>query len=121
VDFTQYLDQSDDFFRILLGQRRQCDRDHRETARQWMPCARTPKCTGSREGGIAETYAPNREQLIKRRIRDSELPRHRIGDPERVAYGSAEIERLDIGVILTISGRDLSSTETVEKHVHLSG
>jgi arylformamidase len=41
-------------------------------------------------------YAPNREQLIKRRIRDSELARHRIGEPERVAYGPAEIERLDI-------------------------
>src|SRR2546421_7780082 len=41
-------------------------------------------------------YAPNREQLIKRRIRDSALARHRIGEPERVAYGSAEIERLDI-------------------------
>jgi hypothetical protein len=41
-------------------------------------------------------YAPNREQLIKRRIRDSELARHRIGEPERVAYGSAEIERSDI-------------------------
>jgi hypothetical protein len=62
-----------------------------------MPCcARTPKCTGSREGGIAETYAPNRKQLIKRRICDSELVRHRIGEPERVAYGSAEIERLYI-------------------------
>src|SRR5260370_19049720 len=41
-------------------------------------------------------YAPNREQLIKRRIRDSELARHRIGEPELLAYGSAEIERLDI-------------------------
>jgi hypothetical protein len=41
-------------------------------------------------------YAPNREQLIKRRIRDSELARRRIGEPERVAYGSAEIEQLDI-------------------------
>jgi arylformamidase len=41
-------------------------------------------------------YAPNREQLIKRRIRDSELARRRIGEPERVAYGSTEIERLDI-------------------------
>jgi arylformamidase len=41
-------------------------------------------------------YAPNREQLIKRRIRDSELARLRIGQPERVAYGQAEIERLDI-------------------------
>ena len=39
-------------------------------------------------------YAPNREQLIKRRIRDSELARHRVGEPERVAYGPAEIERL---------------------------
>jgi arylformamidase len=41
-------------------------------------------------------YAPNREQLIKRRIRDSELARHRVGEPERFAYGPAEIERLDI-------------------------
>ena len=41
-------------------------------------------------------YAPNREQLIKRRIRDSELARQRIGEPERLAYGPAEIERLDI-------------------------
>jgi arylformamidase len=41
-------------------------------------------------------YAPNREQLIKRRIRDSELARQRIGEPERIAYGPAEIERLDI-------------------------
>jgi arylformamidase len=42
------------------------------------------------------TYAPNREQLIRRRIRDSELARHRLGEPERIAYGSTEIERLDI-------------------------
>jgi arylformamidase len=41
-------------------------------------------------------FAPNREQLIKRRIRDSELTRLRIGEPERVAYGPADIERLDI-------------------------
>jgi arylformamidase len=41
-------------------------------------------------------YAPNREQLIKRRVRDSELARRRIDEPERVAYGAAEIERLDI-------------------------
>jgi hypothetical protein len=34
--------------------------------------------------------------LIKRRIRDSELTRLRIGEPERVAYGPAEIERFDI-------------------------
>jgi arylformamidase len=41
-------------------------------------------------------YAPNRGQLIKRRIRDSELTRLRIGEPERVAYGQAEIEQVDI-------------------------
>src|SRR5271169_6743984 len=41
-------------------------------------------------------YAPNREQLIKRRIRDCELTRLRIGEPERVTYGPAEIEWLDI-------------------------
>ena len=28
-------------------------------------------------------YAPNREQLIRRRISDSELARLRVGDPER--------------------------------------
>ena len=37
------------------------------------------------------SYAPNREQLIKRRINDSELARLRVGEPERVAYGPAEI------------------------------
>jgi arylformamidase len=41
-------------------------------------------------------YAPNREQLISRRNRDSELARSRIGKPERVAYGPGDIERLDI-------------------------
>ena len=30
-------------------------------------------------------YAPNREQLIRRRTRHSELARRRIGEPERVA------------------------------------
>ena len=41
-------------------------------------------------------YAPNREQLIERRIGESAIARRRIGEPERVAYGTAEIERLDI-------------------------
>ena len=41
-------------------------------------------------------YAPNREQLIKRRIRDSELTRLRIGEPKRLAYGPTEIEGVDI-------------------------
>ena len=41
-------------------------------------------------------YAQNREQLIARRIRDSELARRRIGEPERAAYGPGETEGLDI-------------------------
>jgi len=41
-------------------------------------------------------YAPNREQLIKRRIGDSAAVRRRIDEPERLAYGPAPIERLDI-------------------------
>jgi arylformamidase len=41
-------------------------------------------------------YAPNREQLIARRISDSAIARRHIGEPERIAYGTAEIERLDI-------------------------
>jgi arylformamidase len=41
-------------------------------------------------------YAANREQLIERRIADSATARRHIGEPERVAYGPAEIERIDI-------------------------
>src|SRR5579884_3290303 len=41
-------------------------------------------------------YAPNREQLIARRIAESAMARARVGTPERVAYGSAAIETLDI-------------------------
>jgi arylformamidase len=41
-------------------------------------------------------YAPNRQQLTMRRTRDSELVRRRIGEPERMAYGPADIEQLDI-------------------------
>ena len=41
-------------------------------------------------------YAPNRDQLIKRRIGDSASARLRVGEPERVAYGPTEVERLDI-------------------------
>ena len=41
-------------------------------------------------------YAPNREQVTKRRIANSERARAAIGAPERVAYGPIEIEKLDI-------------------------
>ncbi|HXC91285.1 MAG TPA: alpha/beta hydrolase [Stellaceae bacterium] len=41
-------------------------------------------------------YAANREQLVRRRIGDSAAARARLGAPERVAYGEAAVERLDI-------------------------
>src|SRR5438128_11727415 len=41
-------------------------------------------------------YAPNREQVAKRRIANSERARAAIGAPERVVYGATEIEKLDI-------------------------
>lgn len=41
-------------------------------------------------------YAANREQLIARRVANSAAARARLGEPERAAYGAAEIETLDI-------------------------
>jgi len=41
-------------------------------------------------------YAPNRDQLTKRRIANSTAARTRIGDPLRFAYGPTPIEGLDV-------------------------
>jgi arylformamidase len=41
-------------------------------------------------------YAPNREQLIRRRESESAAARARLEVVERVAYGTADIEKLDI-------------------------
>jgi arylformamidase len=41
-------------------------------------------------------YAPNRDQMSKRRAANSELIRARLGVPKRVAYGSTPIEMLDL-------------------------
>ena len=41
-------------------------------------------------------YVPNRDQVGKRRVFNSERSRAVIGAPERVAYGPTEIEQLDI-------------------------
>ncbi len=41
-------------------------------------------------------YAPNRNQVNTRLAKASELARERLGAPQRVAYGPAAIERLDI-------------------------
>jgi len=41
-------------------------------------------------------YAPNRERLLARFASNSEAARLRLGAPERLAYGAAEFERLDL-------------------------
>jgi arylformamidase len=43
-----------------------------------------------------EKYAPNRAQIVARRIANSARARAILGAPERVAYGPSEIEALDI-------------------------
>lgn len=40
-------------------------------------------------------YAPNRQQILDRLARTSALMRQRIGAPERLSYGAAEIEKID--------------------------
>src|ERR687883_462496 len=41
-------------------------------------------------------YAPNRDQILKRCNRNSELVRERLGPPRRFAYGPSAIEGLDV-------------------------
>jgi len=41
-------------------------------------------------------YAPNRDQLSKRRATNSDLVRSRLGAPQRLAYGPTPIEMLDL-------------------------
>jgi arylformamidase len=41
-------------------------------------------------------YAPNRDQVIKRRVVNSARTRALLGEPQRVAYGPSPIEALDI-------------------------
>src|SRR5215831_2068259 len=41
-------------------------------------------------------YAPNRDIVLKRCVRNSELARERLGAPKRLAYGPTEIEALDV-------------------------
>ena len=43
-----------------------------------------------------EKYAPNRAQIVARRIANSERTRSIIGAPQRMAYGPSEVETLDI-------------------------
>src|ERR1700716_1571151 len=41
-------------------------------------------------------YAPNRDHILKRLARNSELVRERLGAPKRFAYGPTAIEGLDV-------------------------
>lgn len=41
-------------------------------------------------------YAPNRDQILNRCARNSELARERLGAPKRLAYGSTPIEAMDV-------------------------
>ena len=41
-------------------------------------------------------YAPNRDQIRARRVANNAITLGIIGEPERVSYGAAEIEKLDI-------------------------
>jgi len=43
-----------------------------------------------------EVYAPNREIVLKRCNRNSELARERLGQPKRFSYGPTPIEALDV-------------------------
>jgi arylformamidase len=43
-----------------------------------------------------DVYAPNRPLIVKRRIAASERARTILGEPQRVAYGPSEYERLDV-------------------------
>lgn len=43
-----------------------------------------------------EIYAPNRAQIVERRIANSERVRVLLGQPENYAYGPTDIERLDV-------------------------
>jgi arylformamidase len=42
------------------------------------------------------TYAPNRDQVAKRRLANSAAARARLGEPRRLAYGPTPIEGLDL-------------------------
>jgi arylformamidase len=58
------------------------------------------------------SYALNRTQIQLRHASNSDLARTRLGEPARLAYGSAEIERLDL---YRAKGRELPI------HVHIHG
>jgi len=63
-------------------------------------------------------YAPNRDQLTKRRIANSAAARKRIGDPLRFAYGSTPIEGLDVYRAAPAAGAKVDDKTPVAIFVH---
>jgi arylformamidase len=49
-------------------------------------------------------YAPNRDQVAKRRVANSAAARARLGEPLRFAYGATPIERLDVYRARSLAG-----------------
>jgi len=63
-------------------------------------------------------YAPNRDQLSKRRIANSAAARARIGDPLRFAYGPTPIEGLDVYRAAPAAGAKAADKTPVAIFVH---
>src|SRR5215831_4736524 len=63
-------------------------------------------------------YAPNRDQLTKRRIANSAAARTRIGDPLRFAYGPTPIEGLDVYRAAPATGVKTADKTPVAIFVH---
>ena len=63
-------------------------------------------------------YAPNRDQLTKRRIANSAAARKRIGDPLRFAYGPTPIEGLDVYRAAPAAGAKVDDKTPVAIFVH---
>src|ERR1041385_4050274 len=63
-------------------------------------------------------YAPNRDQLTKRRIINSAAARKRIGEPLRFAYGPTPAEGLDVFRPIPASGAGKKAAAPVAIFVH---
>ena len=61
-------------------------------------------------------WAPNRDQLTKRRIANSAAMRARIGEPKRFAYGATPIEGLDVYRATASGGAKAASPVAIFVH-----
>src|SRR5215468_5717408 len=61
-------------------------------------------------------WAPNRDQLTKRRIANSAATRARIGEPKRFAYGPTQIEGRDVYPATASGGANAASRFAIFAH-----